>query len=59
MPPDARVAYEVETGLELRLAYLDNDDVVRSELFHGVDRVAVADAWHLALTQKGFVEQPL
>lgn len=30
-------AYEVETGLKLRLAYVDNDDVMRSELFRGPD----------------------
>src|SRR4029434_10838992 len=44
-------AYEVETGLELRVAY--SDDVMRSELFRGVDheeRLAVtADSWDLAL----------
>jgi hypothetical protein len=30
-------AYDVETGLELRLTYVDNDDVMRSELFRGPD----------------------
>jgi hypothetical protein len=51
-------AYEVETGLELRLSY--GDDVMRSQLFRGVDRderlAETADSWHLALLQKGFIE---
>jgi hypothetical protein len=42
--------YEVETGLELRLAY--GDDVVRTQSFGGPDRderlAAAADSWHLA-----------
>jgi len=50
-------AFEVETGLELRLCYEDRDDVMRSQLFRGVgheERCAeAADAWHLALIQKG------
>jgi hypothetical protein len=50
--------YEVETGLELRLSY--GDDVMRSQLFRGVDRddrlAEAADAWHLALLQEGFSE---
>jgi hypothetical protein len=52
-------AYEVETGLELRVSF--GDDVMRTELFRGVDRderlAEVADAWHLALLEKGFTEQ--
>jgi len=52
-------AYDVETGLELRLLYAD-DNVMRSELFGGrdhEDRTAErADAWHLALIENGFVE---
>jgi hypothetical protein len=52
-------AYEVETGLELRVSY--GDDVMRTELFRGVDRdervAEAADAWRLALLQKGFTEQ--
>ena len=50
--------YEVETGLELRLAYRDNDDVMRSELFRGADRETVAaeaaDLWQVLLLEKGF-----
>jgi len=42
-------------ALELRLSY--GDDVMRSELFRGIDRDAraaeIADAWHLALLEKG------
>lgn len=49
--------YEVATGLELRLSYSD-DDVMRSELFRGVDReerlAEAADAWRLRLIGKGF-----
>ena len=56
-------AYDVETGLELRLVCTDNDDVMRSQLFRGVDQhercAETADAWHLALIQRGFVEKPL
>jgi hypothetical protein len=51
-------AYEVQTGLELRLSY--GDDVMRTELFRGIDRgerlAETADAWHSALMQKGFRE---
>jgi hypothetical protein len=51
-------AYEVETGLELRLQY-SADDVMRSELFRGVDSnerlTATAESWRLALLEKGFV----
>jgi hypothetical protein len=54
-------SFEVETGLELRLSY--GDDVMRWQLFRGVDRderlAEAANAWRLALVQKGFVEQPL
>jgi hypothetical protein len=51
-------AYDVETGLELRLSY--GDDVMRSQLFRGVDAeertTEAADAWRLALLEKGFTE---
>jgi len=54
-------AFEVETGLELRVSY--GDDLMRSELFRGVDRderlAETADSWHLALIEKGFAEIPL
>ena len=54
-------AYEVETGLELRVSY--DDDVMRTQLFRGVDRderlAETADAWHLALVEKGFADVPL
>jgi hypothetical protein len=50
-------AYDVESGLELRSSYPD-DDVQRSELFRGVDRddrlTEQADSWRLALLAKGF-----
>ena len=56
------VAYDVERGLELRLAY-GEDDVMRSELFRGVDRderlAATADTWRLALLERDFSEVPL
>jgi hypothetical protein len=49
----------VATGLELRVSY--GDDVMRSELFRGVDRderlATAADTWRLALLEKGFTEQ--
>jgi hypothetical protein len=52
-------AYEVATGVELRLSYGD-DDMMRSELFRGVDReerlAQIADAWRSRLLAKGFVE---
>ena len=52
-------AYDVETGLEVRLFYSE-DDVQRSQLFRGPlgeDHAAtVADQWRLALLQKGFAE---
>ena len=51
-------AYDVETGIELRLSY--GDDVMRSQLFRGMDReeqtAEAADAWRLALVEKGFKE---
>jgi hypothetical protein len=54
-------AYETEFGLELRLSY--GDDLMRSELFRGLDRderlAETADSWHLALLEKGFSEIPL
>lgn len=56
--PVTCAAYEVETGLELRLAY--GDDVLRTQSFRGLDRderlAEAADSWHLALLEKGFVE---
>jgi len=49
-------AFDTEFGLELRLSY--GDDLMRSQLFRSVDRddqcAEAADAWHLALIQKGF-----
>lgn len=52
-------AYEIETGLELRLAYAD-DEVMRSELFRGVDAdeqiAGRADDWRRMLVTKGFRE---
>ena len=54
----ACAVYEVETGLELRVSY--ENDVMRTQLFRGVDRderlAETADAWHLALLDKGFTE---
>ena len=51
-------AYEVETGLELRLAYEDNGDLMRSQLFRDVDReervAEMADAWRRLLVENGF-----
>jgi hypothetical protein len=53
--------FQTEFGLELRLSY--GDDLMRSELFRGVDRdercAEAADAWRLALVNKGFSEIPL
>jgi hypothetical protein len=50
-----------ETRLELRLSY--GGDVMRSQLFRGPDAddrcAEAADSWHLALLEKGFIEQPL
>jgi len=52
-------AFDVESGLEVRLFYSD-DDVVRSRLFRGPlredDAATIADQWRLALLQKGFTE---
>jgi hypothetical protein len=52
-------AYDVETGLEVRLFY-GPDDVQRSQLFRGQLRedaaATIADQWRLALLQKGFAE---
>ena len=51
-------AFDTEFGLELRLSY--GNDLMRSELFRGVDRdersAAAAEAWRLALLEKGFRE---
>jgi len=51
-------AYDTEFGLELRLSY--SDDLMRSHLFCGIDAegrcAETADAWHLALLEKGFTE---
>jgi hypothetical protein len=51
-------AYETEFGLELRLSY--GDDLMRSQLFRGVDHqercAETADAWRLSLFEKGFIE---
>jgi len=50
-------AYDVATGLELRLFYGDND-VIRSQLFRGPlrdgDCATIADNWRLALVNQGF-----
>ena len=52
-------AYDVDTGLEVRLFY-GTDDVQRSELCRGPLRdqkaAGTADAWRIALLQKGFTE---
>ena len=52
-------AFDVETGLEVRLFY-GADDVQRSQLFRGPlaedDAATVADQWRLALLEKGFTE---
>jgi hypothetical protein len=49
-------AYEVQTGLELRLTYADNGDVMGTMLFRGVDRqervAESADAWRLRFLAK-------
>jgi len=57
-------AYDVESGLELRLFYSDVTDdsgLMRSQLFRGVDCdehcAETADRWRIALLEKGFVEQ--
>jgi hypothetical protein len=50
-------AFDVETGLELRLTH-GADDVLRSELFrrpHADERLAKrADEWRLGIIEKGF-----
>jgi hypothetical protein len=47
-------AFEIETGLELRLSY--GDEVMRTQLFRGIDRderlAEAADTWRLALLEK-------
>jgi len=52
-------AFDTEFGLELRFSY--GDDLMRSELFRGLDRderrAEAADAWPIALIQEGLVEQ--
>jgi hypothetical protein len=57
--PMTCAAYEVETGLELRLSY-GVHDVMRSQLFRGIDRdervAATAETWRAALLEKGFDE---
>jgi hypothetical protein len=54
-------AYEVVTGLELRLAYEDNGDLMRSQLFRDVDRderaAEMADGCAKLLIEKGFSER--
>jgi hypothetical protein len=54
-------AFDTEFGLELRLCY--GDDLMRSHPFRGVDHeercAETADAWCLALLEKGFTEIPL
>lgn len=58
-PGQSLFQVHVATGLELRVSY--GDDVMRSELFRGVDRderlATAADTWRLALLEKGFTEQ--
>jgi len=53
-------AFDVETGLELRLFYADVDgELIRSQLFRGIDRdercAEMADGWRAMLLAKGFV----
>jgi hypothetical protein len=60
-PGQSLFQVHVATGLELRVSY--GDDLMRSELFRGVDRderlAETADSWHLALIEKGSSENPL
>lgn len=52
-------AFDVETGLEVRLFY-EPDDLQGSQLFRGPLRedeaAGLADRWRLALLEKGFTE---
>ncbi|SRR5690242_538929 len=56
-------AYDVETGLELRLSYEDNGDLMRSQVFRSADReervAEMADGWRLLLLEKGFREEEI
>ena len=63
-PAAARITcavFDTQFGLELRLSY--GDDLMRSEIFRGVDRydcvTETADRWRLALLETGFREIPI